>query len=461
MKRYKIYIFRCIIAIGITVFMFSCNKFLEAVPDTSKVIPATLDDLEAMLWDGYGLNGGASGLIEMGTDDFYLKQSVFDGLEVFSQQVYTWDRVLDITNANINQHWGSTYKKVLTANVVLDKLKSIRSDDQAKAKRLEGEALFIRSLAFFQFSQIFMDTFDPATENEGPGIPLKLSSDINEKVFRSTVAQTYQRIIEDLNTAKDLLPTQVEYKTRPALPAVEGLLAKVYLIMGNFKMAEESAEKSLAYYSYLSDYNKLNSSLAQPFKTLNDEIVYFAYTGSTDMLISYTTNVDSTLISLYEKDDLRRKLFFEFSTDGSATFKGWYSGINNCPFLGINTSENYLIKAECLVRRAAYQEAKNELKTLLKNRYSLGKVAFIDEVRNERLLSLILEERRKELLFRGSRWSDLRRLNREGKFQTTLWREVIVNGEKKRISLAPNDKRYIYPIPLQVIELTGVVQNER
>lgn len=461
MKRNKNYLLGLALMTVLATTILACNKFLEAVPDTSKVIPSTLEDLDAMLWDGYGLNGGASGLIEMGTDDYYLKQSVFDGLGIFSQQVYTWEKGLEITNSNINQHWGSTYKRVLTANVVLDKLGSIDISDQNKANRLKGEALFIRSLAFFQFSQLFMDTYDPKTANDGLGIPLKLSSDINEKVYRSTVGQTYQRIIDDLMLAKDLLSPLVEYKTRPTLPAVEGLLAKVYLLMGDFGMAEKWASSSLEHYSYLSDYNKLDANVAQPFKRLSDEIVYFAYTGATDMLISYTTNVDSTLVKQYGPDDLRRAFFFEFDAEGAATFRGWYSGINNCPFLGINTAENYLTKAECLARKGFYNEAKNELKTLLKNRFKDGKVGFIDDIGNDDLLGYILKERRKELIFRGTRWSDLRRLNREGRYTTTLYRSLTVNGKNQLISLAPNDKRYIYPIPLPVVELSGIAQNER
>lgn len=70
-------------------------------------------------------------------------------------------------------------------------------------------------------------------------------------------------------------------------------------------------------------------------------------------------------------------------------------------------------------------------------------------------LNTILLERRKELLMRGIRWSDLRRLNKEPQFAKTLIR--IEDGQT--YSLQPGGLRYIFPIPLLVIQMTGIPQN--
>jgi hypothetical protein len=71
-------------------------------------------------------------------------------------------------------------------------------------------------------------------------------------------------------------------------------------------------------------------------------------------------------------------------------------------------------------------------------------------------LNLVLQERRKETPFRGLRWIDLRRLNNEGA-NITLTRKV----KGQVYTLPPNDPRYVLPIPPDVINLTGIVQNER
>ncbi|MBX2954429.1 MAG: RagB/SusD family nutrient uptake outer membrane protein, partial [Leadbetterella sp.] len=71
-------------------------------------------------------------------------------------------------------------------------------------------------------------------------------------------------------------------------------------------------------------------------------------------------------------------------------------------------------------------------------------------------LNIILTERRKELVFRGLRWPDLKRLNRDGA-NITLTRKV--DGEMH--TLPPNDPRYAIAIPEEVIELSDILPNPR
>ena len=74
----------------------------------------------------------------------------------------------------------------------------------------------------------------------------------------------------------------------------------------------------------------------------------------------------------------------------------------------------------------------------------------------ESALQVVLDERRKELVMRGLRWMDLKRLNAQGA-------NIVVsrgfNGQT--VSLLPNDPRYALPIPEDIIQLSGIPQNER
>jgi hypothetical protein len=72
-------------------------------------------------------------------------------------------------------------------------------------------------------------------------------------------------------------------------------------------------------------------------------------------------------------------------------------------------------------------------------------------------LNLILTERRKELVMRDIRWLDLKRLNKDPDHQTTIRR--LLNGQV--FELKPNENRYALPIPMSVIQLTGIPQNPR
>lgn len=129
-------------------------------------------------------------------------------------------------------------------------------------------------------------------------------------------------------------------------------------------------------------------------------------------------------------------------------------------FVGITTSELYLIKAECYARNQMVEEAKEVIKTLLDKRY---KQAFVMPTiyDSESILKFVLQERRKEMVFRGVRWSDLRRLNRDDRFAKTLHRSVVKGTDTLWYSLPPNDVRYTYLIPQEIIQFTGMIQNKR
>jgi hypothetical protein len=97
----------------------------------------------------------------------------------------------------------------------------------------------------------------------------------------------------------------------------------------------------------------------------------------------------------------------------------------------------------------------NDLNTLLIKRWKSGTFKPLDSNTAEEALKKVLEERRKELLYRMLRWMDLKRLNKEQQFQKSLKR--ILNNEE--YTLLPNDPKYALPIPERVIELSGMQQN--
>jgi hypothetical protein len=166
--------------------------------------------------------------------------------------------------------------------------------------------------------------------------------------------------------------------------------------------------------------------------------------------------VDTLLYSSYTKNDLRKLIYYK-DVGGGFGFCGTYDE-SGYMFGGLATDEMFLIKAECEARGNNILSAMNDLNTLLVNRYKTG--TFVPETANDasEALSKILIERRKELVMRGLRWTDLRRLNKESSLAKTLYRTI--NGVV--YSLPPNDDRYVYPIPSYVISFNpGMPQNIR
>jgi len=69
-------------------------------------------------------------------------------------------------------------------------------------------------------------------------------------------------------------------------------------------------------------------------------------------------------------------------------------------------------------------------------------------------VSKILIERRKELYMRGLRWMDIKRLNKEGN-NIILTRKIA----GQFYTLQPGANYYALPIPIDIIEQTGIQQN--
>lgn len=448
-------LFKLILIVSLLVTISCSDDFLDKKADQSLAIPKSLEDFQAILDNSTLIMNRTPMLGLIGCDDYYLTDSQW--LSLFSsteRNGYTWAETV-FEEQSIND-WSVPYQQVFYANVVLKGLEDLVRDERNAATHdyLRGSALFYRAMAFYDLAQVFAPVYNEATAATDTGIPLRLTPDINAPITRATVAETYAQIISDLEAAVDLLPEVIQFKSRPYKPAVYALLARTYLSMSDYENAELHADLCLQLYNRLIDYNQLNPALLRPVPLLNDEVIFQS------LLIPYgfanSALVNPTLYDQYNDNDLRKEIFFNPSPLGGVTFGGTYVGAISL-FGGLAVDEILLIRAECHARHGKTDEAMEDLNLLLEKRWKAGTFVPYTASTPEEALDIILQERRKELLFRGLRWTDLRRLNLEPHFAETLTRHL--NGET--FTLAPNDPRYVYPIPPNEIAISGIPQNPR
>jgi hypothetical protein len=247
-----------------------------------------------------------------------------------------------------------------------------------------------------------------------------------------------------------------DVKTRPTKTAALGLLARVYLQAGNYQKAKESADQYLQITNALVNYNDLNASQSFPLGDYrsNVEVIYY-YTGLGLSGSQGTGKIDPAQYNSYQANDKRKTVFFVRNPDSSYSFKGKYTGTSTL-FNGVATDEIYLIRAECNARLGNTSVAMQDLNFLLSKRYDSTFVSIAASTPTE-ALNLVLRERKKELLTRGVRWSDLKRLNKESQFATTIQRTLGT----QTYNLSPNDFRYTLLIPYQVLNQVNLPQNPR
>lgn len=445
---------------------WGCEDFLDEKPDRSMVIPKTPEDLETLLNNANIVNKGPS-VNEVAADDYYVTTE--DWVYLFNRstsvQAYYGECLSYIWDARaMHESWSDTYSiPIYYSNVVLDVLAKESWPDSDRIRQIKGSALFYRAFAFERLAQVYAKPYSSAGEGD-LGIVLRTTADISEKPVRSTVKETYQLIIRDLESAAELLPAASEYPTHPTKAAALGELARTYLSMREYEMAGIYADKCLAMQGGLLDYNDYSPAGGPVFPEYNEEVIFHARPDGSGTLAAARIKINPELYLTYADNDLRKELFFvenEGDNIGTFRFRGSYIGRFNISghqvFHGITTAEMYLIRAEGYARAGDTGKAMADLNLLLTNRYRSDSAWIPQEAASaEEALSLILSERRKELVFRGLRWTDLRRLNEEGH---DIMLSRVIDGVT--YTLPPGDPRWVMLIPDEVINLSGLTQNPR
>jgi len=438
----------------------ACTKtFLDLNPDKSKVIPASIQDFQAMLDNDGRVNSGLPSAGEEASDNGWMEDANWQALSTLTlRNIYIWER--NVFNDNDRNQWSNTYASVLNSNICLEGIGKIIPEPSVQGdwNNVKGSALYLRAYDFYLLAQDFAKLYDSTTATKDLGIVLKLSSDINIRSVRSSVQETYDRIIKDAKESLQYLPpTSLVYKTRPSKAAAYGLLARVYTSMRKYPEAGLYADSCLQLNNTLMDYNTLNTTQTNPIKRYNTEVVFHSIGNSTSGFFATSKyRVDTVLYKSYANNDLRKKAFFKIVTAPSiASFYGSYDGSSSF-FNGIATDEMYLVKAESLARAGKLTESMSALNTLLIKRWVTGTFVPFTAATKEEALTLVLTERRKELTTRSLRWTDLKRLNTEPGRETT----IIRNVNNQMYTLVPGDKRYVFPIPNSVIVMSGLQQND-
>jgi starch-binding outer membrane protein, SusD/RagB family len=437
--------------------VLSCKKYLATKPDQRLSTPDKLTDLQALL-DNQNFYRFSVVSLQDGADEYYLPYSTFLTFLSYLQGIHVWN-----PQVNNELDWSNQYALILICNTVLERIDKVNEDGNIARNEVKGAALFKRAFSYYRLAQVYASAYNASSANTELGIVLRDDVDFNIPSKRATLQQTYDRIVADLENAANLLPSVVVANTRPNKAAAFGLLARVYLQMGLYQKAKLAADASLTEYSVLVDFNdptEVKSISTLPFINAglkHKEILYYCADGSS-MSANSSARFDSTVYATYNVNDMRRSVYFAVdATNNSKRFRGSYIGSSTSQFVGVATDEIYLIRAESNARLNNVNDVIQDLTALLSKRYKNGTAPTLNPASVVEALDMVLMERRKELVLRGLRWSDVRRYNKLDGSSITLKRDL--NGTV--YTLPPNDMRYALLLPRVVMSFTNMPQNPR
>lgn len=444
-----------IITLSVAILIFgACDKYLDVQSNNKLVVPKELDDLQKLLDNVRIMNNNFCSRGEKACDDYFVPEINYKALNDVEKLDYIWED----SQYNFSNDWSSMYNVVYIANLVLERIDKIDRNEQNAAKwdGVKGAALFFRANSYLSLLWTYAKAYQQNTAETDLGIVLRETSDFNVKSVRASVDDSYKKVVADLETSISLLPLEPDHVVQPSKLAVYGVLARAHLSMRQYDLALKYADLYLQRRNELLDYNNSNEvklTAAFPFSLFNKETTFYMELKPTILSNAYS-NIDSVLYRSYDSNDLRKQAYFKL-TANTVNFKGQYSG-STLLFGGVATDEIYLIRAECLARAGKLVEAQADLNNLLATRYKARTYKPYILTESGEVLKVILSERRKELVYRGLRWMDIKRLNLEGQ-EIVLKR--LVDGKEYR--LLPNENRYALPLPADIVRIAGIPQNPR
>jgi hypothetical protein len=454
-----------IVFIAMGIILLGCGKdYLNEKPNSKIIQPQALDEFQLLL-ENYQ-NNFTCDLPLLSSDEIeYISFPIWQAARTNADRnSYIWAKDIFEGETTIPD-WKQQYSSIFCANNVLAGLENINKSSNTVDhwRFIKGWALFCRAYNYFDLIKNFSPAYNAARSGSLPGVPIKLNPSIDEILPRSTQQESYDRILTDLSMASNLLDRigLPLGRNQPSKISCHALAARIYLSMGDYSKAESFADSTLQLYDKLIDYNIVSLTNASPFLSLDAELIYSTGCyGSSPSLVTTAsntrTNVPEKIINLYHRDDLRLPIYFSKRTTGGYFKKRGYQRSGSYPFTGLATDEVYLIKSECAARRGDKATSLKYLNNLLINRFKAGTFVAISISDQQKLIDKVVEERQKELVWRGLRWDDLKRLNRDGA-NITLTR--VLNDVT--YTLPPNDPRYVFPIPDFEINLSNIQQNQR
>ncbi len=439
--------------VGATIaFATACDSRLEIKPTQS--IDAA-DALATSQSVGVTLIGAYDGLANgnfYGGSVKYAGDLLGDDAEVrfggtFATIDELWRKTITTNNGVVQSTWLQGYITIDRANNVLASLDKVETDKKAK---VEGEARFIRGLAYFDLVRLWGKPWGDGDNNANLGVPIVTTP---TKVVgpedsrpRASVAAVYTQVLEDLIKAESLLSAakKTEFASKEAAQAI---LARVYLQQGNYAAARDAANKVITSTSALKPTFALTPTFAEAFAdaTNGSEIIFKIFVNDQDGTNGMNTyyapstfqgrgdiRVQAKHLALYSAAD-KRGAFFVKASNNTFTAKhlDQYGDVAVA-----RLAEMYLIRAEANQRLVTSVGATplSDI-NLIRQRAGASVLTTVD-------LNAILTERKLELAFEGHQVHDAKRLKRNVG------------------TLVFNDNKLLMPIPQREIDTNkALVQN--
>lgn len=392
--------------------------------------------------------------------------------------------------------WALLYKTIDNCNTVIN-IKAGDGEDTKDFQYAQGQALALRAFCYLHLVQHYQFTY--LKDKSALCVPVytEPTTASTEPKAKSSVEAIYTLILGDLTTAKGKLEgyknSTVEEKYKPTVNVVNGLLARAYLLTGEWDKAAAAAKEAQKGYALMDaqtpeDYQGFNNISNSEWMWAHPQSVSTqsnpSYYGISYLDVTMQSGYCSMLADphyrdIFEANDIRRGLFKWMRNGNLGYCKFLARDDQRADIVLMRSSEMYLIEAEGMARSVNFSitDAVKPLNDLRAKR-GLGNYNLTGKTKDD-LVEEILLERRRELWGEGFGITDVLRTQRavvrtalttdyiksipeitlvDGEYVVSCWQAngspqykapvghqttVFPDGSQ----LVPNSPYYIYTIP--------------
>lgn len=439
---------------------------------------------------------------------------------------FTYLSTIDANQPNNVYYWQNAYAMINRANIVIAGLRTVEPSTLLTQEQLdayEGECHFLRAMAHHYLLVNFSRPYGDNPTAAAGGVPYRTTpvntvQAVNETVRqgRNTVAECYDKIIEDLNYAEEKLPATRAGGlkiTRATKGAAIALKTRVRLHQNNWAEVIREANKLVSaaapFTSSVGAYALANSPLdpfgannksnsESIFSTENNDVDNAGVNGAPASMYSASSVNGRGIILIspvlwnqpfFPAGDLRKAAGTAVASDPAnssgkgGNFTRKYPDVltrtENAPI--VRYAEVLLNLAEALSRSgssvdtravALLNAVRNRSVTTAANQYTATGFTAAND-----LTRAIVNERRPEFLAEGMRWLDIHRLATDVTFRQSMgipakaaisisnFAPLYTNNATTTFTTVAaipySDYRFLWPIPLEEINNNPVLAKQQ
>lgn len=431
--------------------------------------------------------------------DFFIRD-VGGGTSMSSEAGYS---ASSTSSGSAQYAWRTIYSVITNTNLILDNIDD-KTGDINEIRRIKGEALALRGLAYFDLMRLFaypprfsyLNPEEPGYDKLTLGVPVIKDSDMSlnpEKytISRETAEFTYGYILDQLTRAKEYLEGRADRQGYINAATVSALRMRVLLYMERWRDVITEGEEWLSkyegnytlltyenypynYYKRFNsesiwelNYSEANSLMANSLnhwvrKPTDDDPESATYgqvvknTGYARVGFMYENSDNGLPFLKSDPNDIRLVWLCELGVQDHPEYTGCrkyvgdpFHSTHNIPI--VRLPEIYLTLAEAYYNVSEFTAAGNYASRVSQVRRATD-IAGSD-------ITAIYGERRREFMLEGQNYWDMFR--RGQNIRNRQYIELASNGSITFGSTTSQHYRTVYPIPLREMNANPAIRNQQ